>query len=241
MYLPLPAADADDFVAFARAIGLKGASVTIPFKVPLFEHVEEADDLTRRVGAINTLRIDGGRWTATQHRRRRLPAAARTSAVSPLAGRRAAILGAGGSARARRGGARVAGCRASRSTPAIERRPRRVAALVVGQRRDRGRRRPARWDLLVNCTPVGMHPNVDETPVPAADLSTGRVVYDLIYNPPATRLLRDAAAAGCETIGGLDMLVAQAQEQFEWWTGTRPSADVMRAAALEAAFGVQHR
>ncbi len=61
---------------------------------------------------------------------------------------------------------------------------------------------------------------------------TGRTVYDLIYNPRDTRLLRDARRAGCDTIGGLDMLVAQAQDQFEWWTGTRPAADVMRAAAL---------
>ena len=61
---------------------------------------------------------------------------------------------------------------------------------------------------------------------------SGRTVYDLIYNPLETRLLHDAAAAGCATIGGLEMLVAQAQKQFEWWTGVRPPADVMRAAAL---------
>ena len=86
------------------------------------------------------------------------------------------------------------------------------------------------WDLLVNCTPIGMHPQLDETPVAAAAL-TGRLVYDLVYNPPATRLLRDATAAGCQTIGGLDMLVAQAQEQFDWWTGAQPPAGVMRGAA----------
>ena len=75
-----------------------------------------------------------------------------------------------------------------------------------------------------------MHPHVEQTPLPAADLS-GRYVYDLVYNPPTTRLLRDAAAAGCITIGGLDMLVAQAEEQFAAWTGTRPPRGVMRAAA----------
>jgi shikimate 5-dehydrogenase len=57
-------------------------------------------------------------------------------------------------------------------------------------------------------------------------------VYDLVYNPPITRLLREAALAGCQTIGGLEMLVAQAVEQFRWWTGVRPSAGVMREAAL---------
>jgi len=58
-------------------------------------------------------------------------------------------------------------------------------------------------------------------------------VYDLVYNPPETRLLREAAKAGCQTIGGLDMLVAQAQEQFEWWMATRPPAGIMREAALK--------
>jgi shikimate dehydrogenase len=75
-----------------------------------------------------------------------------------------------------------------------------------------------------------MRPRLDETPIPADRLS-GRLVYDLVYNPPGTRLLRDAIGAGLETIGGLDMLVAQAHEQFQWWTDTRPPAGVMRAAA----------
>ena len=91
---------------------------------------------------------------------------------------------------------------------------------------------PGSWDLLVNCTPVGMYPRVDETPLPADHL-TGRCVYDLVYNPSETRLLRDAAQAGCETIGGLEMLVTQAQEQFQWWTGARPAAGIMREAALK--------
>ena len=70
------------------------------------------------------------------------------------------------------------------------------------------------------------------TPVRKSDLRPG-LVYDLVYNPQVTRLLREATASGCQTIGGLDMLVAQAMEQFQWWTGARPSAAVMRAAALK--------
>ena len=84
----------------------------------------------------------------------------------------------------------------------------------------------------MNCTPVGMYPHVDETPLPAECLAPG-LVYDLVYNPPATRLLREAAAAGCRTIGGLEMLVGQARRQSEWWTGLRPSASVMRDAAIQ--------
>jgi shikimate 5-dehydrogenase len=77
-----------------------------------------------------------------------------------------------------------------------------------------------------------MHPHIDETPV-AAEALTGRLVYDLVYNPAMTRLLRDAATAGCTTIGGLAMLVAQAEEQFHLWTDTRPPAGVMHAAAVK--------
>jgi len=88
------------------------------------------------------------------------------------------------------------------------------------------------WDLLVNCTPVGMYPHVEETPIDASHL-TGRYVYDLVYNPAGTRLLREATRAGCQTIGGLEMLVAQADEQFHWWTGEPPPAGVMREAALK--------
>jgi len=91
---------------------------------------------------------------------------------------------------------------------------------------------PDTWDVLVNCTPVGMYPKNNETPLEAS-LLTGRHVYDLVYNPTVTRLMREATGMGCQTIGGLEMLVAQAQEQFEWWTGTKPPAGVMREAALK--------
>ena len=77
-----------------------------------------------------------------------------------------------------------------------------------------------------------MFPRVDDTPVPI-DAVSGRYVYDLVYKPPITRLLRDAAQVGCQTIGGLDMLVAQAHEQFQWWTGSKPPSGVMREAAVK--------
>ena len=92
---------------------------------------------------------------------------------------------------------------------------------------------PGSWDLLVNCTPVGNYPRVAETPIAKELLAGGRLVYDLIYNPTVTALLRDAEEMGCETIGGLDMLVAQAHEQFHWWTDIRPPAGVMRTAAMK--------
>ena len=89
---------------------------------------------------------------------------------------------------------------------------------------------PASWDLLVNATPVGMHPAIDDTPWPGGRFD-GALVYDLIYNPRQSRLLRDASAAGCATLDGLPMLVAQAEAQFTQWTGRPPAPGIMLAAA----------
>jgi 3-dehydroquinate dehydratase/shikimate dehydrogenase len=228
VYLPLPALSADDFVTFGRAFGVKGVSVTIPHKIALFERVDEADAVARRIGAINTIRVIDDRWLGgnTDVGGFLHPLVNRLA----LAGLKASILGSGGAARAVAVALSSSGCRVR-----IHARNRRHAEQVgVVTSTDVGPYPPERgsWDLLVNCTPVGMYPNVDETPIDAA-LLTGRWVYDLVYNPTGTRLLREAARAGCQTIGGLDMLVAQAHEQFHWWTGVRPPAGVMREAALK--------
>jgi shikimate 5-dehydrogenase len=106
-----------------------------------------------------------------------------------------------------------------------------VAALAGGVACD-GVPAAGSWDLLVNATPVGMR-DASATPFPDGPF-TGRIVYDLVYTPPVTRLLADAAVAGVETIGGLEMLVAQAERQAEFWTGARPPAGLLRATALAA-------
>ena len=227
VYLPFPAVDAADFVTFARALGLKGASITIPFKVALFDHVNEVKAVAQHAGAINTLAVEGQRWIGgnTDVAGFMQPL---LEANVPMQRLRAAVLGAGGAARGVSIG--LAGAGAAVTVHARNAGRALDTARAVGVQAAPWPPTSGSWDLLVNCTPVGMYPRVDQSPVPSAALS-GRYVYDLIYNPPATRLLRDAAAAGCTTFGGLDMLVAQAQEQFSWWTGIKAPAGVMRAAA----------
>jgi 3-dehydroquinate dehydratase/shikimate dehydrogenase len=228
VYLPFPAVSADDFLTFGRALGVKGASVTIPHKIALFERVDEVDAVSRRIGAINTIRMIDGRWVGGN--------TDVEGFLHPLIDRlnlktlKASILGSGGAARAVAVALSSSGCRVrvhARNRQHAEQMSVVTSCEVGPYPPERGS-----WDLLVNCTPVGMYPHVDETPIDGADL-TGRYVYDLVYNPTGTRLLRDAARAGCQTIGGLEMLVAQAHEQFHWWTGVRPPAGVMREAALK--------
>jgi shikimate dehydrogenase len=228
VYLPLPAASADDFLTFGRAIGISGASVTIPHKVALFERVDEVYSVARRIGAINTIRVTDGKWIGgnTDASGFLHPLLDRVD----LEGQRAAILGAGGAARAVVVALASSGCRVRihARNRAQEEETAALASGLVGPWPPE----PDSWDLLINCTPIGMYPRVDQTPVPADQL-TGRIVYDLVYNPSMTRLLREAAGRGCQTIGGLDMLVGQAHEQFQWWTGAKPQSGVMREAALK--------
>jgi 3-dehydroquinate dehydratase/shikimate dehydrogenase len=228
VYLPLPAVDVADFEAFARAFKLQGASVTVPYKVSLYDRVDEAYSVARRIGAINTIRIRDGRWVGGNTDSSGFLQALHDHV--PLTGLRASILGAGGAARAV--AEALASTGAAVTIHARNRAQAEGVAMMTAASVGVWPPPPGSWDLLVNCTPIGMHGGADDTPVPAEQL-TGRYVYDLVYNPPATRLLRDAAIMGCQTIGGLDMLVAQAHEQFQWWTETRPPAGVMREAALK--------
>jgi 3-dehydroquinate dehydratase/shikimate dehydrogenase len=228
VYLPLPAASAEDFHAFGRAIRISGASVTIPFKVSLFDVMDEVYSVARRIGAINTIRVVDGKWIGgnTDASGFLEPLQERIA----LNGLRVAVLGAGGAARAV-----IAALGSTGGSVRLHARNRAQAeevAVMSSVEIGPWPPEPDSWDVLINCTPVGMFPRVDETPLPADQL-TGRYVYDLVYNPAMTRLLREAALAGCQTIGGLEMLVGQAREQFQWWTGTKPVAGVMREAALK--------
>jgi len=221
-----------DFAAFAGSLaarGYVGANVTVPHKEAALA-LSEPDDRARAVGAANTLWLDHGVLRSTNTDVEGF--LADLDACAPGWDRnlkQAVMLGAGGAARAV--AVALASSDAAVTIHARDRKQAEGVALLGSAQVGDWPPPPRSWDLLVNCTPVGMYPRVTDTPLAATEL-TGRTVYDLVYNPPVTRLLREAATAGCQTIGGLEMLVAQAHEQFCWWTGVRPAAGVMREAAL---------
>ena len=268
VYLPLLAADADDFLTFARGLGLSGVSITAPFKVALMSAADELEPLARRVGAINTLSRRNGRWYGyntdvhgfAAPLLRRLETAGDLppeggshpsesgvapgesgvasgfsrkpdgGAELPDAGRtrlRASILGAGGAARA----VAVALADLGAAVTVCARRPeaaRELADLAGGAV---GPFPPAAgsWDLLVNSTSSDGDAAVN-SPMAGAALD-GTLVYELLYVPAITRLMADARGAGCTTIGGLEMLVAQAEKQFEIWTGQAPPGGLFQQVA----------
>jgi 3-dehydroquinate dehydratase/shikimate dehydrogenase len=217
VFVPLQTDDFGDFLAFAEAMRIAGASVTMPFKRDALEAAVRADEPARRVGAANTLRRGPDGWEATNTDVAGfLAPLGIEDGTDPfrLRGSRVAVLGAGGAARAvvvalESAGARVT-VHARRDGQARE-----VAALARA-RAASWPPPPGSWDVLVNCTPLGGEAFPDASPLPGGPFG-GRLVYDLIYSHD-TPLMREARAAGCEVIGGMPMLRAQAERQFRWWT-----------------------
>jgi 3-dehydroquinate dehydratase/shikimate dehydrogenase len=226
VYVSLETADGDEFLAVADAIGLAGASITAPLKPAMFERAATRDELSTRTGAVNTLRKTERGWEG-----RNFDVAGFLSPFArqarSLRGKRALVLGAGGSARTacwalKQEGATVsvAARQLAKGTALADEIG--VAALPWP---------PAGpWDLVVNTTPVGTWPRVDQAPLDRHAVTAG-IVYDLVYNPRETTLLKWAREAGADTIDGLEMLVGQACLQFEWWTGREAPVELMQAAA----------
>jgi len=224
-YVPLAAADLDDLFDGIRVLGAAGASVTAPFKVGVMTRVATLDTDAALTGAVNTLVRGAGGWRGCNTDVEGFRAGC---AGVELGGRRVAVLGTGGAARAvalaaRRAGAAVTCYGRDRAQADAL-----AAALGVGAAL---RPVPARsWDVLVNATPIGTRPDAEQSAFPESAYD-GSVAYDLVYNPARTRFLREASASGCRTIGGLEMLVAQASRQIALWTGRRPDPGPMRDAA----------
>jgi shikimate dehydrogenase len=228
IYVPVEAADIGRAVAGLRALGLRGASVTLPHKEAVLEHLDRIDDGARAAGAVNTLVAAGGRVTGYNTDGEGALRALRGQAE--VAGRAVAVIGAGGAARAIAAALRAEGARPILYCRTAARGERAAAELGVDFRPLAEFSADA-CEILVNTTPAGMAPNTEETPVPAGRLAGHLTVMDIVYNPRRTRLLREAAALGCAVVDGLGMFVHQGALQFELWTGLQAPVEIMRLAA----------
>ncbi len=228
VYVAFPVTDLFQAVAGLRGLGIGGVSVTIPFKeeiIPLLDALEpRADD----IGAVNTvLHRDGRLWGYNTDW---LGAVAGLAAKISLKGRHVLILGAGGASRAiaygilREGGTVTL-------TDIDQARARALAHDLEAEAIPMDALEPVEAAILVNATPVGMTPDLDGIPLKPELLGRFEVVMDIVYQPLQTRLLREAAARGCVTIDGLQMLIHQAIAQFELFTGQEAPAEIMAGAA----------
>ena len=246
--LPTPAADLATVVRALEAMGCRGLSVTIPHKQAVADLCLERSPLAQRVGAVNTLvPLDGGGWMGTNTDVEGFMAPLRHG---PWQGKRALVLGCGGSARAVVAGLVELGFGA---ITVAARRPEALAAFAQTCGPWAPQLTPLAWsgldtaltqaDVVVNTTPIGMASPTDPAAIKACPLNSaqldqlrpGATVYDLIYTPRPTQLLRQAARRGCPTQDGLEMLVQQGAAALRLWSGleTVPT-DAMRTAVETA-------
>jgi len=225
-----------------------GANVTVPYKQTVMPFLDEMDDLSTRIGAVNTIVNRQGRLTGyNTDADGFLQALVQESGFDPK-NKRVVILGTGGAARA--AGFIIIKAEASALT-IVGRNPEhieklRLSLIASGMNVDTSTFDDkklasilAQGDLLVNCTSVGMRYSVTEgqSPLAANMLPYGIFVYDVVYNPQMTQLLKDAQQVGAKTLGGLPMLVYQGAAAFELWTQKKAPVDVMLRVARQAMKG----
>ncbi|MFN7951614.1 MAG: shikimate dehydrogenase [bacterium] len=241
-YLAFRVEDVGNALRGARALGLRGLSVTIPHKVAVIEHLDELDPIAARIGSVNTIVNRAGRLIGYTTDGVGALAALREASADPR-DRDVVILGAGGSARA------IAMTLALESPPrrlAIAARDARKAERLAGDVASAARgvaasglaldhpdvaARVRGAQILIHTTSVGMAPHTTGCVVPSEWLAPTHTVFDIVYTPRETELLRRATRAGARPVLGLEMFVRQAAAQFELWTGLGAPLDVLRRAA----------
>jgi len=234
IYLAFKITDLPSAIKGIRAFDFKGASITIPHKVSVMQYLDEVDDTAAKIGAVNTIVNLKGHLIGYNTDCPGALKALRTRTA--IQGKSVAVIGAGGAARAIGFGLVSSGARVTifnRSRANGER----LADDLKAEFLPLSDWQPNHNEILINTTPVGMFPDTGATPVPGKSLSEEMVVMDIVYNPIKTRLLKEAEAQRCRTIGGISMFVFQAALQFELWIGKKAPVDIMERSVLEALKG----
>ncbi|MBP3955756.1 shikimate dehydrogenase [Gemmata sp. G18] len=223
-------------------IPVRGYSVTIPHKEAAASLARESEPNVQVTASANTLvRRDDGKFTAANtdfaaaadSLKGFLAERAKEGPNTQLSQLSILILGAGGAARSIAYAFHREGAQITIAARTYER-AQKLAEDVKCKAVDWHARHSVSFDVLINCTPVGMHPNVDESPCHFSVLKPGTIVFDTIYTPETTLLIREARARGCDTITGVDMFVRQAARQIELFTGLVPDTEVMRLIMRKA-------
>jgi len=230
VYLAFEVKNLEEALRGIRGLGVRGVSVTLPFKTEVLPFLDKIEGLARKVGAVNTIVNRRGRLIG--YNTDCEGALEVLEEKMDLRGRTVVLLGAGGAARAIGFGLKERG----------------VPLIVVNRSKERGqafskelrcnylpisslarmKEGELEADIVINATPLGMYPRDGETPIPKKFLKKGMVVMDIVYEPLQTRLLREAKEKGCVTVDGLEMLIRQGMAQFEIWTGKRLKIGAIR-------------
>ena len=230
-YVPFCVKNLEDAVRGIRGLDIRGVSVTIPFKTTVMPYLDEVDESSLRVGAVNTI-LNDSKGRLRGYNTDWIGLVRDLKESLEIGGKTFAILGAGGAARAA-----VFGILKEGGIPVIVNR-----TIEKGEEMAREFGCPfnplseigkIKADCLINTTPVGMAPDREKSPVVRESLVNFRWVMDIIYNPLETKLLGDAAEAGCIVLSGVGMFVHQGAEQIRIWKGVEPPRAFMKQIILE--------
>lgn len=229
-YLPFRVENIAAAVDGIRGLGIRGASITIPHKISIMQHLDEIDPTAAEIGAVNTVVNRDG--VLHGYNSDCTGAVKAIAGQTTIKGRETAVIGAGGAARAIAFGLKQEG----------------AAVTIINRSKDRGvklaedlgcrfialdelKKLPVQ--ILVNATSAGMAPDVNSLPVPVDFLEPGMTVMDTVYNPLKTRLLQEAEDIGCTVIDGVSMFVYQGAVQFELWTSQKAPVEVMHKVVMD--------
>jgi 3-dehydroquinate dehydratase/shikimate dehydrogenase len=242
VYLPfrVPFDTLGAFIEDVPRLGVRGLSVTIPHKEAIAKFLTKVDPAVKGIGAVNTVIFKDNEilgyntdYKAAMDCLEQALGGGPPPEPSPLKDKKVVVLGAGGVARAIMYGLQRRG---AKTTIASRTRSRasHLAETFGAKAVDWPARHVADAEIIINCTPVGMHPNVDESPFNKSHLKPTMIVFDTVYNPESTLLLKEARSRGCQIVTGVDMFIHQATLQFLLFTGKDAPVEVMRETLKRA-------
>jgi 3-dehydroquinate dehydratase/shikimate dehydrogenase len=241
VYVPfrVPSDSLGQFMQDAPRLGVKGLSVTIPHKEAIAKHLTKVDPAVKSIAAVNTVVFDGGEVIGYNTDYNAAMDCIEYSLgdigakPSPVKNKRVLVLGAGGVARPIVYGLKSRGAFVTIASR-TKHRSDRLAEAFDSKAIEWEARHRAQCDIIVNCTPIGMHPNVDESPIAKTCLKPSMLVFDTVYNPETTLLIKEARSRNCEVITGVEMFVRQAQLQFFLFTRQEAPPNLMREVLKKA-------
>jgi len=237
----VPPPDLEKAILGYKKGNVKGINVTIPHKEAIIHYLDELDTLSKQIGAVNTVKNEGGvllgRNTDALGAKQAL-----IDAGFKIKGKKALILGAGGAARAVSFALTekieeiiICNRTEERAIKLAKELQDKTKIKATGKDMSEKTLRTLVYsvDILINTTPIGMYPEIDISPISKDLLNENLFVFDIIYNPLQTQLLKDAKEIGSKTLNGLDMFINQGALAFEWWTGKKPNVKLMKEKIIE--------
>lgn len=225
VYLAFEVKNLKEAISGIRGLGIRGVSVTIPFKTQVIPFLDEVEAVAEKIKAVNTIVNEGGRLVGYNTDWRGALEALEEKV--DLMGKKVLLLGAGGAARAIGFGLKEKSCEVIVSNRSPDK-AKELAKDLGFIHQPLTSISELKMDVTINATSAGMSPHDTESPLPKKNLREGMVVMDIVYRPLRTKLLQEAEGRGCRTIDGLEMLARQGAGQFEIWTGRKPEINQIK-------------